>query len=122
MSGRVLIIENEPWLGEHFERVLERADFDVVRAPNAYTAIDMINENPPNVICMSLLLSGANGLNLLHELQSYADTAVIPVIVWSDRSTALQLDDLRPYGVISILDTASLLPDDIPAAVRSALA
>jgi DNA-binding response OmpR family regulator len=116
----VLIVESEPWLGDQYQRSLEKNDFEVIRATNAYAAIDMIDENSPAAIVMSLLLSGAGGLGLLHELQTYIDTADIPVIVCSSLPN-LRLDDLEPYGVKRILDNTSMQPDDIAASVRSVL-
>jgi DNA-binding response OmpR family regulator len=122
MSHHVLIIESDPWMGEHFERVLTRAGFSVSLTSNAYSAIDMIDEQKPHVIVMGLLLSGAGGLSLLHELQSYNDTAKIPIIVCTNVVTAFSDEELAPYGVRKILDTGVMKPEDMPAAVRSVLA
>jgi hypothetical protein len=60
-------------------------------------------------------------LNLLHELQSYTDTADIPVIV-STNLPNIELEELEPYGVKSLLNSASMKPSDIVAAVRSVVA
>ncbi|USN96337.1 MAG: response regulator [Candidatus Nomurabacteria bacterium] len=114
----VLIVESEPWLGDHYERVLTKNGFTVSRASNGYAAIDMIDEKLPEAIVMSLLLSGTSGLGLLHELQTYVDTAKIPVIVCGGQLD-LKLEDLEPYGVKRLLDSASMRPDDVVAAVRS---
>lgn len=120
--SKVLIIESDPWLSEHFEQLLTKNNFIVKTALNAYTAMDEISENQPDVVVMGLLLSGADGLVLLHELQSYVDTAKIPIIVCSDRAGELSLDDLVPYGVVRLIDTGTMKPDELPAAVRSVLA
>jgi chemotaxis family two-component system response regulator PixH len=120
MSQTVLIIESEPWLGDQYQQRLERSDFAVLRSSNAYTAIDMIDQHSPGVIIMSLLLNGPGAVGLLHELQSYVDTAKISVIVCSSLPN-LQLDELRPYGVVRLIDTTTMQPSDIPAAVRSVL-
>lgn len=120
MKQRVLIIESEPWLADHYQRQLESNGFIVERASNAYVAIDMIDEMPPDAIVMSLLLAGSSGLGLLHELQSYTDTAKIPVVVCSSMSD-LRLDDLKPYGVQRLIDSMSMGPDDIVTSVRSVI-
>ena len=120
MSRTVLVIESEPWLGDHYQRGLEREGFVVARASNAYTAIDLVDEQPPSAIVTSLLLSGAGALGLLHELQSYVDTANIPIIICSSMSN-LSLDDLKPYGVRKIIDSTTMKPTDLVAAVRSVL-
>jgi len=114
----VLVIESEPWLGDHYQRQLEARGYKVTRASHAYTAIDSVDETPPVAIIMSLLLDGPGALNLLHELQSYTDTAKIPIIVCSSMAD-LDLDELSPYGVKRIINSTSMHPGDIVAAVRS---
>ncbi len=121
MSQVVLVIESEPWLGDHYEQSLQKSGYAVARASNPYAAIDMIDEQQPTAIVMSLLLSGAGGLGLLHELQTYVDTAAIPVIVCSSLPN-IKLDDLKPYGVMRLLNSATMQPNDIAMAVRSVLA
>lgn len=118
MSETVLIIESEQWLGDHYERVLKKSGFAVTRASHAYAAMDMIDDVPPAAIVMSLLLSGTSGIGLLHELQTYVDTARIPIVVYSTRPD-MRLEDLEPYGVKRLLDSVSMQPEDVVAAVRS---
>jgi len=118
MAANVLIIESEPWLGDHYQQTMERHGYTVMRATDGHSAIDMIDDNPPQAIIMSVLLHGPSAFALLHELQSYIDTAGIPVIMCSSLS-GLVLDDLRPYGVQRLLDSSSMQPQDLVAAVRS---
>lgn len=122
MSKKVLVIENEPWLSERYEQTLRQADFEVLSTSNAYSAMDIIDKKRPDAIVMGLLLSGAGGLSLLHELQSYGDTATIPVVVCSNTTVGFSQEDLEPYGVRRLLDIGTMQPNDVAAAVRSALA
>ncbi len=117
----ILVLESEKWLGDHYQRSLEKQGFDVVRETDPYKAIDVIDDNPPSAIVMSLLLNGAGGIGLLHELQSYIDTATIPVIV-STNLPNVTLEELEPYGVKRLINNTTMQPDDITAAVRSVLA
>lgn len=114
----VLVIESEPWLGDHYQRVLEASEFAVSRATHAYSAMDLIDDVLPDAILMSLSLSGASSLALLHELQTYLDTAKIPVIVCSSMQN-LTMDELEPYGVRRLIDSRTMQPSDLVAAVRS---
>ncbi|MCA9334794.1 response regulator [Candidatus Saccharibacteria bacterium] len=118
MSTSVLIIESEPWLGDHYESILRKEGFCVDRASHAYAAMDMVDKKMPSAIVMSLLLSGTSGIGLLHELQTYVDTSQIPIVVYG-RYTDITLEDLEPYGVRRFLDSAIMRPEDVVAAVRS---
>lgn len=121
MNPVVLIVESNQWLGDQYQRTLEQEGFAVKRASNGYGAIDSIDDTPPSAIVMSLMLDGPGALGLLHELQSYADTADIPIIVCMNTPN-IASDELEPYGVKRIIDSATMKPGDVPAAVRSVLA
>lgn len=117
----VLIIESDTWLGDHFEDIVQSGEFIVSRAANSYSAMDMITDKVPAVILMNLKLSSVNGIGLLHELQTYSDTAGVPIIVYADEE-GIELETLEPYGVKRVLIGATMKPADVVAAVRGVLA
>jgi|SRR5690606_20750210 len=115
----VLLVDDDVWLLEHYTDLLSAAGHQVISAKNAVVAIDLIDKQAPDVIVLDVLLPGATGFSLLHELQSYDDTATVPVIICSGLTDDLSLDDLAPYGVRRLLDKTTMTPDDLLAAVRS---
>lgn len=119
--NNILVVESEPWLAEHYQKGLEDAGFEVYKASNGYSAIDIIDERHPVAIVMGLMLDGPGAVSLLHELQSYTDTAAIPVILCTN---VPNLDEqvLDAYGVVTVIDSTAVKPGDIAAAVKSAIA
>lgn len=113
---RVLIIDDDSWQIEHFGRLLEQNGFQVSSAVNALIAIDNIDRQKPDVVVLDMLMPGPNGMTLLHELQSHVDLAAIPVVVCS--SLQLSLAELKPYGVVAVLDKTTMSQNDLIAAVR----
>lgn len=105
------------WLAEQFGRTLQ--DYEVHYAPHALAAIDLIDEVKPAAIILDVLLTGATAFTLLHELQSYTDTAMVPIVLCTNMAADLQIEELESYGVRRILDKATMQPDDLVAAVRS---
>lgn len=122
MNERIVIVEDDEWLAEHYLRVLRRAGYEVYHAPHAVGAITVIDDVQPQVILLDVLLTGTTALALLHELQSHADLAKIPVVLATNLADQIDLNDVRGYGVKRIVDKATMQPDDIVAAVRGALA
>ena len=120
MNKKVLIVESEPWLADHYQRTLERQGFVIERASNAYSAMDSIDDNLPDAVLMNVSLSGASSIALLHELQAYADTGSLPIIVCGHAGD-LTIDELQPYGVKRLVDSMTMRPDDLIAAVRGVL-
>lgn len=121
MRMNVVVVEDDEWLAEHYIRVLERAGYQVQHAPHAVSAITVIDKVQPAVIVLDMLLTGATAMTLLHELQSHTDLAGIPVVLITNLADQLRLGDMKQYGVVRIVDKATMQPDDIVAAVRGAV-
>lgn len=121
-AERVVVVEDEQWLAEHYLRILRRAGYETYHASHAVGAIDIIDDVRPQVILLDVLLTGTTALTLLHELQSHDDLADIPVVLATNLADQIEIDDVSSYGVKRILDKATMHPEDIPAAIRGALA
>ncbi len=122
MNERIVVVEDDIWLAEHYLRVLRREGYEVYHAPHAVSAIEVVDQVQPGVILLDVLLTGTTALALLHELQSHADLAAIPVVLATNLADHIVLDDVKSYGVKRILDKATMHPDDIVAAIRGAMA
>lgn len=114
----VVIVEDTPWMAEQFARSLARESVKTAVVNTAQKAIDTVDEHIPDVIVLDMLLPEVTALALLHELQSHSDLAAIPVILVSTIADQLSAKDLRPYGVVEVLDKTTMAPDDIVRAIR----
>lgn len=121
MKPLVVIVEDDAWLAEHYQRILAKHDYDTKHARSAEAAINLIDRHPPDVILLDMLLTGTNAMGLLHELQSHDDLSRIPVVLATNLADSLSLDSLKPYGVKRLLDKTNMRPDDIAASIRGAL-
>ena len=117
----ILVVEDDEWLGEQHERTLKAAGYHVDVVAHALAAMDMIDNTLPDAIILDVLLAGPNAFTLLHELQSHADLASIPVILCTNSAQDLADEDIAAYGVRQVLDKATMRPDDVIAAVKKVL-
>lgn len=114
----VLLVDDEAWLAERMADVLKKSGYDVTIAPNAVDAVQQIDARRPDILFLDMFMPGPNGIVLLHELQSYTDTATIPVVLCTNNASDMVLEQFAPYGVRRILDKTAMEPSDIVAAVR----
>lgn len=119
MSTKVLVIEDDQWLAELEMDVLHRRGYTVKVAASAMEAIDTIDAFKPSVIVADVLLAGSTIFALLNELQSYEDTARIPIVLCTNTAEQLAPDMLKKYGVLRVVDKTTMQPDDIVAAVAA---
>lgn len=117
----ILIIEDDVWLAEQYVRVLSKEGYKTIISSDAQTAINAIDDNHIGAIILDVLLTGSTAFTLLHELQSYEDTGVIPIVLCTNLANELSLNDLKPYGVRRILDKTTMIPNDLVTALRGVL-
>lgn len=117
----VLIVEDDTWLAEQYIRVLQTAGIRAEYVPHALAAIDAVDSVIPDAIVLDVLLAGPNAFTLLHELQSHADLAGIPVILCTNSADQVAEEDVKVYGVQRVLDKATMLPQDLVTAVKKVL-
>jgi DNA-binding response OmpR family regulator len=119
--SKVLLIEDEPWLGELYAQLFGY-EHDVTWLRDGYEAMDHIDQQRPDIIVLDILLPWANGIQLLHELVSYEDTAKIPVILFSAAlPDDLGEDVLRAYGVVATLDKTTVKPRQVMETINGVL-
>lgn len=109
---KILIVEDNQIWAENLALIL-RGKFEILRANSAAQAIEQIDKHAPNLIFLDILLNGHSAFSLLNELQSYADTCEIPVVIFSNLAEEMDLSALKNYGVRAIIDKSKTSPSEI---------
>lgn len=115
----VLIVEDDSWLANNHLTIMSVSGYEASAVSSSEAAIERIDNKAPDVIVLDVMLEGGTAFALLHELQSYEDTARIPVILCSNIPGEL-LDHaaLERYGVRVVLDKSTMRPYDLLNAVE----
>ena len=104
----IYAIDDDPDWQDYYATILGQ-DHDLRTFPNGVSAINAIDLCLPDAILLDLLLTGPSGISLLAELQSYADTARLPIAV----ITGVDTGDLSVYGVSKVFNKASMTPKEL---------
>ena len=119
MKNLIFIIEDDALLAAHYARLLKSYETKVFS--NAIDAVNSIEEQKPALIILDLLLDGPTGFSLLNELQSYPDTSNIPIILITSLAEDLAGSNLKPYGVVKVLNKSTMHPSEIYHETHNAL-
>lgn len=115
-----MLVEDDPWLGELYAHLLT-PQHDVQWLRDGFEAIDAIGAQRPDLIMLDILLPWASGIQLLHELAGYRDTASVPVVLFSAVLPEMDPRTLRAYGVVAALDKTVVKPAQVLQTVNGAL-
>ena len=108
--AKILIIEDNQIMADNFALIL-KSFFDIECINSAEEAMDIINKNLPDIIILDVLLNGHSAFALLNELQSYQDTANIPIIICSNLANHLDMKTIKHYNVHKVIDKSVITPD-----------
>lgn len=94
MKARILIVEDDPNIGESLDFILRRAEFDVELVTDGAVALDRIRHQAYAAVILDIMLPGMNGFDLLRAVRADQQLAAVPIIVLTakgqenDRRTA----------------------------------
>ena len=97
MTGQhILIVDDEPNVGDVLSIYLQRENFSVSIARDGHSALDAIEQRPPDLLVLDLMLPGLDGLHIVRRLRDVQESDV-PIIILtakteeSDRIRGLEL-------------------------------
>jgi DNA-binding response OmpR family regulator len=113
----VLVVDDEPIVREVVVSYLEREGYRTLEAGDGDTARRLLEEDPPNLVVLDVMLPGADGLELCRWIRAHSDLPVIMLTARgeeADRIVGLELgaDDYvtKPFS-----------PRELAARVRTVL-
>lgn len=80
MQTKILIIDDDIQIGNMLQEVLERAEYEVLRAYSGTEALLLLEKERPNIILLDLMLPGLSGEEVLKQI------CHIPIIVVSAKA------------------------------------
>jgi two-component system response regulator ResD len=125
VRGSVLVVDDEPTIGEVVSAYLERAGYETRVAPDGHAALAAVAERRPDLIVLDLMLPGLDGLEVMRRVRDRS-TAVILLTAKgeeADRVIGLRLgaDDyvVKPFSpaeLVARVDAVLRRVDTVPDA------
>ncbi len=83
---KILVIEDENNIRENIVEILELNDYEVISAANGSDGIQLALEHIPHLILCDIMMDGLNGYEVLENIRSSSQTALIPFIFLTAKS------------------------------------
>jgi diguanylate cyclase (GGDEF)-like protein len=95
---KILVIEDERILRKSLVRLLIAEGFDVLSAENGRIGVELAKAESPKLILCDLMMPEVDGFQVLSELQSNPDTAMIPFICLTAQEERTALRQVMELG------------------------
>lgn len=132
MAKRILVVDDDPELQQLVEFALKQEGYEVRQALNAFTGLEIIEQEPVDLALLDVMMPGMDGLEMLSRLRGFdKDLPVIIVTALTTPEAAVsalrdQASDFltKPFDIsqlVSAVKTAfELAPRDMQIEVLSA--
>ena len=104
--ANILLIEPDPIMAKNYLAILKSANNRVTVIKSAQAAINIADQNKPDLVFLEVQLSEHNGLEFLYEFRSYPEWQTIPVVLLSAvplSDIAEDVGKLKELGVVDYL-------------------
>ena len=118
MFPTVLIVDDEPSILQPFEGLLTDEGFKVMTASNGYEALQIIEQDPPDIVLLDIWMPGIDGIETLKEIR--AKNPRIPVIMVTGHGTIETAVNATKIGAFDFIEKP-LSIDKVIVAINNAL-
>lgn len=121
MNKKILIIEDDVFLGDVLVQKLIKEQFETVLARDGAEGLQKISSFKPDLILLDIILPSMNGYEILEAKQKDPDIINIPVIIISNSGQPVEINRALALGVKDYLVKAQFDPEEVMVKVRAEL-
>jgi two-component system sensor histidine kinase/response regulator len=117
---KILVIEDERAMRENICETLELEGFAVLGAENGYDGVDLPCQHIPDIVICDVMMPRMDGYSVLVTLRSEPQTAMIPLIFLTAKSTKTDMKYGMELGADDYL-TKPFMPSELLAPINTRL-
>ncbi len=120
VPATILVVEDDPVIIDLLALTLEMEGWDVLRATDAVTALEMARRERPDLVLSDVMMPGRSGLDLCDDMAADPGTAETPVVLLSARALPAEVAEGYAAGAADYV-TKPFDPDDLIGRIRRVL-
>lgn len=117
---KILLVEDELFVRELYERVLRQAGFEISSAVDGEEGLKLAQERP-DLILLDIMLPKMNGINVLKSLKADEKTKSIPVLLLTNLGQESVIKEALRIGAKGYMMKMRLTPYEIVGHVKDFL-
>jgi len=118
MKKRILLIEDDPFLGDVLTQKLHDEGYDITLVRDGAEGLKQFQAQKPDLVLLDIILPTMNGYEILEARQKDPVLVSIPVIIISNSGQPVEIDRALALGVKDYLIKAQLDPQEVFEKVR----
>lgn len=120
-TKKVLFIEDDDFLRSLVVTKLQKNDFEVATNADGLNALEVINNEKPDIILLDLMLPGVGGFEILESIRNDATWKDLKVIIFSNLGDEEDIKKGEALGASEYLVKANFTLDELVEKVNEIL-
>jgi DNA-binding response OmpR family regulator len=87
MNAKILIVDDDPFLLRLVGYILSKEGYDIVTAMDGEEAMEKVGTEKPDLAILDVMMPGIDGLEVCRRLRSQPETAALPIVMLSARTS-----------------------------------
>ena len=114
MSKTVLVVDDEKMTRDLLRLMLKGTGFTILEAEDGFIALEQVAAYSPDIMILDVMMPGMDGLAVCRKLRAEPETADLPIIMLSAKTTPTAIQDgieagankylTKPVGFKELLD------------------
>ncbi|UCG88291.1 MAG: response regulator [Gemmatimonadota bacterium] len=102
--AKILVIDDEEGVRRAIGKVLVRAGYEALEAPDGKVALSLLKDEPPDLVICDLFMPEMDGVEVLRELRRhYPDLRVVAISGGAYHGKVELLDVAKGLGAVAVL-------------------
>lgn len=118
---KVMIIEDDRFLSTVIKAQLEKLGVLVTQAFDGNEALELLQQNKPDLIILDLIMPKATGFEVLEKIAASGELKTIPVVVLSHLAQESDIAKAKSMGVAQYFVKVKVSIDEVIEKVKSLL-
>jgi DNA-binding response OmpR family regulator len=120
MAPKILIVEDDKFLRQAYQNILNKESFDVKLASNGREGVDVAKVWKPDLVLLDLLMPEMDGIGFLKAFgaKEHPETKII---VFSNLSLPEKVNEAIELGAVNFKTKAMFTPREMIALIRDTL-
>ena len=118
-NKKILIIEDDKFLGKMLGRMLEDAGYEVLLAVSGKEGLNKLSGSDFNLILLDIMLPDIDGFDVLNKIKKDRTISKIPVIIMSNLGQPEDIKQGKDLGAIDYIVKSDFSLDEVSKKIQN---
>jgi len=121
INKKILLVEDDPFLLDIYKKKFELSGIEMKVAEDGQEALDMVQQDPPDILLLDIVLPHIGGWEILRKIKSDKKFEKMQVVILSNLGQKEEVAKGLDLGAVKYLIKAQFTPNEIVEQVKKLL-